>query len=73
MQARSSVVDRCAKSMKAFIDELRHLQPSLAMDVKTDSADMAWIAYTSPEVKALEKQTKVVAKVNTCLLYTSSP
>lgn len=65
VQARSSVVDRCAKSMKAFIDELRHLQPSLAMDVKTDSADMAWIAYTSPEVKALEKQTKVVAKVNT--------
>ena len=65
VQARSSVVDRCAKSMKAFIDELRHLQPSLAMDVKTDSADMTWIAYTSPEVKALEKQTKVVAKVNT--------
>ena len=65
VQARSSVADRCAKSMKAFIDELRHLQPSLAMDVKTDSADMAWIAYTSPEVKALEKQTKVVAKVNT--------
>ena len=65
VQARSSVVDRCAKSMKAFIDELRHLQPSLAMDVKTDSADMAWIAYASPEVKALEKQTKVVAKVNT--------
>ena len=65
VHARSSVVDRCAKSMKAFIDELRHLQPSLVMDVKTDSADMAWIAYTSPEVKALEKQTKVVAKVNT--------
>ena len=38
--ARSSVVDRCAKSMLAFTDELHHLQPSLTMDVKTDSADM---------------------------------
>lgn len=63
-QARSSVVDRCAKSMLAFTDELRQLQPSLDMDVKTDSADMAWIAYTSPEVKALENRTHIVAKVS---------
>lgn len=63
VQARSSVVDRCAKSMLMFTDELRRLQPSLDMDVKTDSADMAWIAYTSPEVKALESRTSVVAKV----------
>lgn len=64
VQARSSVVDRCAKSMLAFTDELRQLQPSLDMDVKTDSADMAWIAYTSPEVKALENRTHIVAKVS---------
>lgn len=64
VQARSSVVDRCAKSMLAFTDELRQLQPSLDMDVKTDSADMAWIAYTSPEVKALENCTHIVAKVS---------
>lgn len=64
VQARSSVVDRCAKSMLAFTDELRQLQPSLDMDVKTDSADMAWIAYTSPEVKALESRTHIVAKVS---------
>ncbi|MBD9300381.1 MAG: glycoside hydrolase family 92 protein [Prevotella sp.] len=64
VQARSSVVDRCAKSMMAFTDELRQLQPSLDMDVKTDSADMAWIAYTSPEVKALENRTHIVAKVS---------
>ena len=63
VQARSSVVDRCAKSMQAFTDELCHLQPSLDMDVKTDSSDMAWIAYTSPEVKALENRTSVVPKV----------
>ena len=64
VQARSSVVDRCAKSMLAFTDELRQLQPSLDMDVKTDSADMAWIAYTSPEMKALENRTHIVAKVS---------
>ena len=64
VQARSSVVVRCAKSMLAFTDELRQLQPSLDMDVKTDSADMAWIAYTSPEVKALENRTHIVAKVS---------
>ena len=64
VQARSSVVDRCAKSMQAFTDELRQLQPSLDMDVKTDSADMAWIAYTSPEVKALGNRTHIVAKVS---------
>ena len=64
VQARSSVVDRCAKSMQAFTDELRQLQPSLDMDVKTDSADMAWIAYTSLEVKALENRTHIVAKVS---------
>lgn len=64
VQARSSVVDRCAKSMLAFTDELRQLQPSLDMDVKMDSADMAWIAYTSPEVKALENRTHIVAKVS---------
>ncbi len=64
VQARSSVVDHCAKSMLAFTDELRQLQPSLDMDVKTDSADMAWIAYTSPEVKALENRTHIVTKVS---------
>ena len=64
VEARSSVVDRCAKSMQAFTDELRQLQPGLSLDVKTDSADMAWIAYTSPEVKALENRTHVTAKVS---------
>ena len=52
VKARSSVVDRCAKSMQAFTSELHTLQPGLNLDVKTDSADMAWIAYVSPEVKA---------------------
>ena len=57
VKARSSVVDRCAKSMLAFTSELHTLQPGLNLDVKTDSADMAWIAYVSPEVKALENRT----------------
>ncbi len=65
VSARSSVVDRCAKSMLAFTDELRRLQPGLDLDVKTDSADMAWIAYTSPEVKDLENRTKIQANIST--------
>ncbi len=64
VNARSSVVDRCAKSMVAFTDELCRLQPSLDLDVKTDSADMAWMAYTSPETKALENRTKITANVS---------
>lgn len=64
VKARSSVVDRCAKSMQAFTAELHSLQPGLNLDVKTDSADMAWIAYVSPEVKALENRTHVQAQVS---------
>lgn len=64
VKARSSVVDRCAKSMQAFTSELHSLQPGLNLDVKTDSADMAWIAYVSPEVKALENRTHVQAQVS---------
>ena len=64
VKARSSVVDRCAKSMQAFTSELHSLQPGLNLDVKTDSADMAWIAYVSPEVKDLENRTHVQAQVS---------
>ena len=66
VKARSSVVDRCAKSMQAFVGELRLLQPSITLDAKTDSADMAWIAFNTPEIKDLEKRTsaKVKAQVN---------
>ena len=52
--ARSSVVDRCRKSMLAFTDELRRLCPPREMTVETDSAFMAYIAYTTPELKQLE-------------------
>ena len=64
VKARSSVVDRCARSMQAFTSELHTLQPGLNLDVKTDSADMAWIAYVSPEIKALENRTHVQAHVS---------
>ena len=64
VKARSSVVDRCAKSMQAFTAELRQLQPAITIDEKTDSADMAWMAYKTAENNALEKRTKVVAQVN---------
>lgn len=60
VKARSSVYDRCAKSMQAFCEELKQLvsDPTMQLETITDSADMAWIAYTSPEVKAIEAKTK---------------
>ena len=54
--AHSSVVGRCRESMLNFTQELKAAVPSLSMTVVTDSADMAYIAYTSPELRQLEKR-----------------
>ena len=64
VKARASVVDRCVKSMLAFTAMMQSLQPALEMDIAADSADMAWIAYTAPEVKELEKSLYIVARTN---------
>ena len=55
VNARSSVVSRCRESMQHFVGELRSSCPSLDYDVATDSADMSYIAYTTPELKEIEK------------------
>ena len=57
--ARSSTVDRCRKSMLAFTGRLRELCPSASLDVATNEADMAWLVDNTPEVKALERRTRV--------------
>ena len=57
--ARSSTVDRCRKSMLAFTGRLRQLCPSAYLDVATNEADMAWLVDNTPEVKALERRTRV--------------
>lgn len=59
LSAHSSVVGRCRASMLAFLDELRVLGCTKLPEAVTDSADMAWIAYTSPETKALEQRTDI--------------
>ncbi len=56
VRARSSVVNRCRTSMLNFTDELRRLNPTLRLDVLTDSADMSYIAYTTPELRQLEQR-----------------
>ncbi len=62
VSARSSVVTRCAASMHAFCAGLESTYfdcvPALAANVeaKTDSADMAYIAYDSPAMKALSSK-----------------
>ena len=62
--ARSSVVGRCRASMLAFLDELENLARLEKLDAITDSADMAWIAYTSPEEKALENRTNLPLRIS---------
>lgn len=59
LSAHSSVVGRCRASMLAFLDELRAQGCTKLPETVTDSADMAWIAYTSPETKALEQRTVI--------------
>ena len=53
--ARSSTSSRCRASMFHFTDQLRRQRPSIILDVATDTADMQYIAYTTPEVKQLER------------------
>ena len=55
VRARSSVVNRCVVSMGNFIDALRLRCPQLDIDSAADSVDMGYIAFTSPELKQIEK------------------
>lgn len=59
VEARSSVVDRCVKSMEAFVGQMRMQQPSLHIAAVTDSADMRFISYDSPDEKLLQRDTQV--------------
>lgn len=59
LTARSSVVPRCKTSMENFVTELKTQNPSIRLEPITREEDMVWIAYTSPEEKALEGRTNV--------------
>ncbi len=71
VKARSSVSERCAKSMAAFIGRLRRDCPTCSYDVCTDSADMGWIAYTSPEQQELEAKFQPAAACSSRRLMTA--
>ena len=63
LTAHSSVSDRCRKSMAAFTGALlASCGGSLAV-CQSDTADMAWIAYDSPEEKHLTASTHVEAGI----------
>lgn len=64
IQARSSYVNRCVRSMEAFTSQLLAMDKHVSLEAKMDSADMAWMAYTSPEEKELENTTVVVARTS---------
>ena len=50
--ARSSTSGRCIESMEAFCGTLSSLDSSLSIEKNSDEANMAVLAYNSPEVKA---------------------
>ncbi len=62
VSARSSIVSRCGASMRAFCAGLESTYfdcfPAIVpnAEVKTDSADMSYIAYDSPDMKALSSK-----------------
>ena len=64
LSAHSSVAGRCRASMLAFLDELGRQGCQRLPEAVTDSADMDWIAYTSPEMKTLEASIAVPLKVS---------
>ena len=65
LSAHSSVVGRCRASMLNFLEELRAQGCTRLPEAVTDSTDMAWIAYTSPETKALEHRTDIPLAIST--------
>ena len=64
LTAHSSTVSRCKTSMENFVAELKSQNPSILLDPITREEDMVWIAYTSPEQKALESRTLVPLKIS---------
>ena len=64
LTAHSSIVPRCKSSMENFVAELKAQNPSIRLEPITREEDMAWIAYTSPEERALEGRTNVPLKIS---------
>ena len=64
LTACSSTVGRCKRSMENFVAELTAACPSINISPITREEDMAWIAYTSLEEKALENRMTVPLKVS---------
>lgn len=56
VEARSSVVSRCRKSMQAFVTELEAAAPQASVNAVTDSADMQWMSYESPDEMLLKME-----------------
>ena len=64
LTAHSSTVPRCKSSMENFVAELKTQNPSVTIEPVTREEDMAWIAYTSPEERALEGRTFIPLTVS---------
>lgn len=64
VKARSSVVGRCHNSMLSFCFALRKACPGVAIDERTDSADMDWISHESPDEMLLKMDAAPALQVS---------
>ncbi|MBM6992395.1 MAG: GH92 family glycosyl hydrolase [Prevotella sp.] len=71
VKARSSVVNRCRRSMEAFVGEMGQKVPGINIDMATDSADMRWMSYDSPDEMLLLLETQVPLGVSPVRLMAS--
>lgn len=64
IDAHASIVDRCKKSMEAFLPELRSKAPKATITSKADSAEMKWINYESSDEMLLKMETKAPLEIS---------
>lgn len=55
IEAYSSTEPRCIMSMAAFCERMKELKPGLAIKRHASPGDMAFISWSNPEIKAVNK------------------
>ena len=64
IEAHASTSQRCIQSRDAFLEQMKSMNPKLVFHSYAREADMAYLAYSSPEEEYLIERTKVSPKVS---------
>lgn len=64
VEAHASIVDRCVKSMEAFVGELRRMSPSLHITTVADSSEMRFMSHESPAMDLLKRETNIALTIS---------